>query len=466
MLKKKWGFFNKRIDPIHSERDYENEITSSRDDVLFSNDQTDPAVQYKFQRKATRKNKSNMTIRYIKTLQRLPTAVSDQTEEEDEDRVGNRANFYVHGQHVVYCKESLHLFTEKHLIRRACVWLISWKYTEYIIVAVIILNAVLLGLIDHREGQENEINKIMKFINPIFIGLYAIEALVKIIAMGFCQDEGSYLRNLQNIVDLFVVISGFFIGKRPLEHFSILRLFRVFLILKDFKFFRMTSLMFSSISNAIWQFVSVMVMMLFFFGIFAILGLNIYTGVLSRQCRTTQYPANGVWPVDDDIRRVCGGYFQCPDGEYCGSDYDFPGQIKSPGEALNHPWFEFGLMNFDNILNSMAMIFTMMTMVSWSNIFDLIVDATDKVSSLVFFVGTMLVILALNINLVVAIIIDTFSLSSKGSRQVSRSFSQYRPATLESDKSGGSGRRFSFRAIVGYIQRRYMYAKEVNWGCW
>ena len=465
MLKSKWKVFKKKIDPIHSERDYDNDITSSRDDVVNLNIGSEYIIPGTLQRKNTNKKLNNSSA-YFKnfktTLNRQLTTVSDQGDDEV-SVVISKANFYVHGKHVVYCKESLHIFTEDHTIRKACVWFTEWNYAEYLVVFVVIFNAVLLGLIDYREGQENSVNRIMKVINPVFIGLYTLEAIIKIIAMGFVQDEGSYLRSLQNIVDFFVVVSGLVIGYRPLEYFSILRLFRVFLILKDFNFFRMTALMFTTISKSVWQLISVVIMMVYIFGIFAILGLNIYTGVLSRRCRTTSQPAHGVWPVDDQILRVCGGHFQCPASEYCGSDYDYSGQITHPGKDLFFAEFDWGLMNFDNILNSMATIFVMMTMVSWSNIFDMVVDATDKVSSLVFFVATILIILAFTINIVVAIIIDIFSRNNtRNNKEALRLASQVKTESAGDETTPTESRNFSVKGIFRYLRNRYLCSTEVT----
>ena len=283
--------------------------------------------------------------------------------------------------------------------------------------------------------------------------------------MGFFQEEDTYLRNLLNIIDFFVVVSGFCVGIDSLENFSILRLFRVFLILKSFNFFQGAVIMFSTISKSLWQFVSITILMLYLFGIFAILGLNVYSGVLSQRCRTTSAPIDGVWPVDNSTLRVCGGSFQCPTGEYCGSDYEYIDQLNgSVGTDLFYSEFEWGLMNFDNILNSMATIFVLMSMVGWSNIFDMVVDATDKASSLIFFVMTILIILAFTINMVVAIIVDEFSRHRPKEylKSMSRSLSVARSNTSTIFIPANQG--FSWLNpydIIYHLKKRYRTTKQV-----
>lgn len=462
----RWSFFKRKVPAAHSERDYDNDIISSRDDVLtsiYSDPRMDPI---KFQRKPTKRTPLALAMIKRNSLMKSfarQQSVSTHTDEED-DREPDKANFNVHNKRVLYCKESLSLFTENHRIRKACVWFTEWKYTEYIVVTVIIINSVLLGLVDYRDGAESSINSLMKVLNPIFISLYAVEVLMKIIAMGLCQEEGTYLRNLQNLIDVFVVISGFFIGYKPLEYFSILRLPRVFLIFKDFNFFRAAVLMFSTISKSMWQFLVVIVLMVYVFGLFAILGLNTYTNVLSQRCRTTSAPIGDVWPIDNSIMRVCGGFFQCPEGTYCGSAYEFQDQLTgSIDQELFYPEFEWGLMNFDNILNSMANIFVLMSSVGWSNIFDMVADATDKITALLFFVMTMLIILAFTINLVVAIIVDQISRHKPKdfSKSMSRTFS-VKSLTSTMVVPGSSSGFISFREIVHYIQKRYKHSKTVS----
>lgn len=42
-----------------------------------------------------------------------------------------------------------------------------------------------------------------------FLGIFCVEALLKIVALGFCLHRGSYLRNVWNIMDFVVVVTGY-----------------------------------------------------------------------------------------------------------------------------------------------------------------------------------------------------------------------------------------------------------------
>ena len=41
-----------------------------------------------------------------------------------------------------------------------------------------------------------------------FLGIFCIEALFKVVALGFVLHKGSYLRNIWNIMDFVVVVTG------------------------------------------------------------------------------------------------------------------------------------------------------------------------------------------------------------------------------------------------------------------
>lgn len=41
-----------------------------------------------------------------------------------------------------------------------------------------------------------------------FLGIFCVEAVVKILALGFVLHRGAYLRNVWNMMDFIVIITG------------------------------------------------------------------------------------------------------------------------------------------------------------------------------------------------------------------------------------------------------------------
>lgn len=54
-------------------------------------------------------------------------------------------------------------------------------------------------------------------------------------------------------------------------------------------------------------------------GVFAILGVNLFSGLLHYRCRLTPQPVDGDWIADPNDLKVCGGYHSC--NIACGSLY-------------------------------------------------------------------------------------------------------------------------------------------------
>jgi len=44
----------------------------------------------------------------------------------------------------------------------------------------------------------------------VFLGLYTVEMLIKIVAMGFFLQKNSYLRDTWNILDFIIVTTAYF----------------------------------------------------------------------------------------------------------------------------------------------------------------------------------------------------------------------------------------------------------------
>jgi len=48
-----------------------------------------------------------------------------------------------------------------------------------------------------------------------FLGIFCVEALFKVVALGFVLHKGSYLRNVWNMMDFVVVVTGWALSAGP-----------------------------------------------------------------------------------------------------------------------------------------------------------------------------------------------------------------------------------------------------------
>ena len=59
---------------------------------------------------------------------------------------------------------------------------------------------------------------------------------------------------------------------------------------------------------------------IFFFLIFAILGVSLWSGKIYNRCYITEFPVKGVWTVDSEDTALCDPIERpCAANRYCGS---------------------------------------------------------------------------------------------------------------------------------------------------
>jgi len=73
----------------------------------------------------------------------------------------------------------------------------------------ILVNSISLAIYDYQDRDaKGRHNQILDFLGLIFTVVFLIEAIFKILAMGFVVHRYSYLRDGWNVVDFFIVITG------------------------------------------------------------------------------------------------------------------------------------------------------------------------------------------------------------------------------------------------------------------
>ena len=132
--------------------------------------------------------------------------------------------------------------------------------------------------------------------------------------------------------------------------------------------------------------------LMFFFIIFAIGGVNLFSGMLKLRC--VSYETGREFEVPDYF---CGGEQQCPDGYFCGK------MNRNPN---------FGVTNFDNIFWALLTVFQCISLEGWS---DVMVMYQKVYTRFVFFFFFLVVLLGafFLLNLTLAVINGAFVKNQK-----------------------------------------------------
>lgn len=104
---------------------------------------------------------------------------------------------------------SLFILSEENFIRKTTRFIIKWPPFEYTVLVTIVANCVVQALEEHLpDGDKTLLAKKLEGTEPYFLVIFCAEATLKITALGFMLHRNSYLRNIWNILDFVVVVSG------------------------------------------------------------------------------------------------------------------------------------------------------------------------------------------------------------------------------------------------------------------
>ena len=84
------------------------------------------------------------------------------------------------------------MLDNKNKLRIALVWLITSKWFDRFIIFLIMLNALFLGIKDY-SGEPGPIDVVVNAAEPWFTGIFLVECIVKVLAMGLFLGNKTYL---------------------------------------------------------------------------------------------------------------------------------------------------------------------------------------------------------------------------------------------------------------------------------
>lgn len=183
----------------------------------------------------------------------------------------------------IECQSSFFVFSKDSFLRGLCYKAIKHGLWETIVLTLISLSSVKL-FYDTFFLEDNTVNlrsKISKYADDAFNILFIIEMVTKLIAMGVVMDEGSYLRDTWNQMDFFIVSSSIadmaLVGS-DLKALKILRMLRTLRPLRFLTHNVGLKLIVNALIGSVGGIVNVMLVIGVVFLIFAIIGVNFYSG--------------------------------------------------------------------------------------------------------------------------------------------------------------------------------------------
>ncbi|XP_065166084.1 sodium channel protein para isoform X6 [Atheta coriaria] len=285
-------------------------------------------------------------------------------------------------------------------IRRVAIYILVHPLFSLFIITTILTNCILMIMPTTPTVESTEV---------IFTGIYTFESAVKVMARGFILQPFTYLRDAWNWLDFVVIALAYVTMGIDLGNLAALRTFRVLRALKTVAIVPGLKTIVGAVIESVKNLRDVIILTMFSLSVFALMGLQIYMGVLTQKC-IKNFPKDGSWGnlTDDNWFRhmsnetnwytddlgipLCGnssGAGQCKPGYTC---------LQGFGPNPN-----YGYTSFDTFGWAFLSAFRLMTQDYWENLYQLVLRSAGPWHMLFFIVIIFLGSFYL-VNLILAIV--------------------------------------------------------------
>jgi hypothetical protein len=117
------------------------------------------------------------------------------------------------------CENAFYILSQTNKFRIFCHRLMNNKWFDRFILMMILLSTARLILDTFISGYNFVL--IFDVVDAFFNSVFLLEAVIKICALGFVLDEGSYLRDNWNKIDIIIVICSIFDFENLIEKYAI-----------------------------------------------------------------------------------------------------------------------------------------------------------------------------------------------------------------------------------------------------
>ena len=189
-------------------------------------------------------------------------------------------------------QKSLGCLLLTHPLRAAAIRIYTDNRFTLIILAIILLNSLLM-LVTYSYPCDNRpcLQHVASWIDLFFTTAFTIEMLVKVTALGLVMHEQAYLRSGWNMLDCCTVLASLVSLSGFASNVSILRLLRILRPLRTMsKVAGLRNLM-GALFAAVPEIRDNVILIIFIVIIFAILGIQLFSGVTHRRCYADPSPA-------------------------------------------------------------------------------------------------------------------------------------------------------------------------------
>ncbi|KAF5906341.1 voltage-dependent T-type calcium channel subunit alpha-1G isoform X7, partial [Clarias magur] len=322
------------------------------------------------------------------------------SEDDNADEEGNlsrRARLYrwLERKQPEWCRQrntwSLYLFPPESRIRVSCNKIITHKMFDHVVLVIIFLNCITIAMERPKIEAKSPERIFLTVSNYIFTAIFVTEMTIKVVALGWCFGDKTYLKSSWNILDgMLVLISVIDIlvslisnsGTKILGMLRVLRLLRTLRPLRVISRAPGLKLVVETLMSSLKPIGNIVVICCAFFIIFGILGVQLFKGKFY----------------------VCQG--------------EVPKNITNKSDCLlaKYKWVRHKY-NFDNLGQALMSLFVLASKDGWV---DIMYDGLDAVGvdqqpimnhnpwMLLYFISFLLIVAFFVLNMFVGVVVENF----------------------------------------------------------
>ncbi|XP_072152220.1 sodium channel protein para isoform X7 [Bemisia tabaci] len=285
-------------------------------------------------------------------------------------------------------------------IRRVAIYILVHPFFSLFIITTILTNCILMIMPTTPTVESTEV---------IFTGIYTFESAVKVMARGFILESFTYLRDAWNWLDFVVIALAYVTMGIDLGNLAALRTFRVLRALKTVAIVPGLKTIVGAVIESVKNLRDVIILTMFSLSVFALMGLQIYMGVLTQKC-IKNFPDDGSAGnlTDENWFR-----FVSNSSNWFGEENDYPLCGNSSGAGQCEPGYtclqgfgknpNYGYTSFDTFGWAFLSAFRLMTQDYWESLYQMVLRSAGPWHMLFFIVIIFLGSFYL-VNLILAIV--------------------------------------------------------------
>lgn len=251
-------------------------------------------------------------------------------------------------------------------------------------------------------------------IELVYLYLYTVEMVLKMLGLGIILNRGSYFRDPWNILDFVIVATGHFANVSQSNNsinLNGLRSLRVLRSLKQMTKLRRLKALIVTIFAAVPPLMEIIAVLMFIYLILSIIGLQLLIGQFQNNCY--DLPTGRLYI--DSVNNQ--GPFLCSSG-HCPLPYEQYATINNPPGYSGVPYTNLtcgkwtinpdgGTSNFDNIFQSFYMNYVVTSLEGWTALMTYAMRTFSYFAFLYFFLNVFLCAFFLK-NLTMAVVTIKF----------------------------------------------------------